>query len=350
MDQKQRINVIDAFRGVAILTVLLYHYLVFRAPPFRAPGLYGYAHQYSPILGLGKFGVEVFFVISGLVIAMTLAQCRSAFEFAVKRFARLYPAYIAAATLTFLLMRAVGPSVFQSTFGDYLVGFSMISRDLHHGYVDGAYWSLAIEVKFYLFAAIGFALLRQNFWMIVVGIAILGAALAPIAPGISERILIAHDMPLFLFGMAAWLEILAHRRREAVITAIVATFLYAIHLEYFAPTAIPHWASHTFILGTSALMILLLKLAPGARLGPLAFVGRISYSLYLLHQYIGVTIITTLTARGAPDMVAFAVATVVLATLAWIFFRTVEEPGRKAVMAFYRRLRQPAGVVEPSQA
>jgi peptidoglycan/LPS O-acetylase OafA/YrhL len=350
VDEKQRINVIDAFRGVSILCVLAYHYLVWWAPPFHAFNLYGYTHRYPPILELGSMGVEVFFVISGLVIAMTLSQCRDAVEFAVKRFARLYPAYVVAATLTFALMLAVGPPVFKSSWTDYLAGFSMISKDLHHAYVEGSYWSLGVDVKFYLWAAIGFALLRRNFWIFLVGIAVLGVALAPIFPGISERILIVKFMPLFLFGMAAWLGLLAHRGRESLVAAIVAAVLYATHLEHFGLSVAPHWAAHAFILGVSGLMILLLWLVPGARLGPLTFVGRISYSLYLLHHRIGVTIISALTARGAPDFLAIVAAVAVCGTLAWISFRMIEEPGRKAVMAIYRRLTRPAVPAQATQA
>jgi peptidoglycan/LPS O-acetylase OafA/YrhL len=340
-----RIHVIDAFRGVAIICVLLFHYLIYWAPPFQTYDLYGYSHRYPPALELTSLGVEVFFVISGLVIAMTLAQCRSTWEFVVKRFARLYPAYIAAATVTFLVMVVCGPSVFKTTFSDYLVGFTMDANDLQHPYVEGAYWSLAVELKFYVFAAIGYFLLRQNFWLFLVGLTIAADALVPFTPGICNRILIVKYMPLFLFGLAAWLGLLAQRRREALVTVAVAAVLYAVHLEHFGLGYVAHWAAHVFILGVSGLIIVLLWLVPGWRLGPLAFVGRISYSFYLLHNRIGVTLIGALTARGAPDWLAFLLAVAVMGTLAWIFFRLVEEPGRKAVMTLYRRLRQPS--VEP---
>lgn len=125
METKQRNNIIDAFRGLAILAVMAYHYTI------RWPDLYGFEHTYSPIFGLGKYGVHLFFVVSGLVITMTVLRSADAIEFAVRRFARLYPAFVAAACVTFVCMQW-GPPQFRRGFIDLFASLSMDAKVLGH--------------------------------------------------------------------------------------------------------------------------------------------------------------------------------------------------------------------------
>src|ERR1043166_3463819 len=103
-----RIGAVDALRGVAALAVVLYHYTQ-RYGELAEHGKTdaAFAGQY-PSTGTvwfhvpwGHFGVQLFFMISGFVILMTVMKVRSVGEFAVLRLARLYPAYWVACGLTF---------------------------------------------------------------------------------------------------------------------------------------------------------------------------------------------------------------------------------------------------------
>src|SRR5579864_8086350 len=93
---EQRIESLDSLRGLAVLMVLFFHYTCRFQPAY-----YGYPSRPAIALPFGNLGVQLFFVISGFVITMTLVRCESQFEFLWKRFARLYPAYWFAVTLTF---------------------------------------------------------------------------------------------------------------------------------------------------------------------------------------------------------------------------------------------------------
>jgi len=82
-----RLAQLDALRGVAALLVVGFHYTT------RFDQLYGHAGE--PLLSLpwGHYGVNLFFMISGFVIFMTLERTQRATDFVVSRFSRLYPAY-----------------------------------------------------------------------------------------------------------------------------------------------------------------------------------------------------------------------------------------------------------------
>src|SRR4030095_2287642 len=84
---KIRIGELDALRGLAALAVMIFHYT----------GHYGknVGHVDRPLLelALGNYGVQLFFMISGFVIFMTIEKTRTAMDFVVTRFSRLYPAY-----------------------------------------------------------------------------------------------------------------------------------------------------------------------------------------------------------------------------------------------------------------
>jgi peptidoglycan/LPS O-acetylase OafA/YrhL len=80
---QKRILVLDVFRALAALLVLL-------------------SHLDTVHFHFGKWGVEFFFTISGFVIFKTLENSKNSTEFLVKRFFRLYPTYWVCLILTTL--------------------------------------------------------------------------------------------------------------------------------------------------------------------------------------------------------------------------------------------------------
>ena len=82
-------------------------------------------------------------MISGVVIAMTLIKSRDMLEFGYRRVSRLYPAFILAATFTFLISHLFGSPPLQASLKDYLLTLTFVGENLGGHYVDGAYWSLA---------------------------------------------------------------------------------------------------------------------------------------------------------------------------------------------------------------
>lgn len=158
VEKISRIEYLDGHRGLAILLVVFFHAYA------RWPELVPYGNLYGDFLlfKYGWLGVQLFFLISGFVILMTLEKCSTAKEFLYRRWLRLFPAMLICSALVFFTSeyffeRPAGKLIWENL----LPGLTFIEpgwwgKILGHpvGGIDGAFWSLYVEFKFYVFAAI----------------------------------------------------------------------------------------------------------------------------------------------------------------------------------------------------
>ena len=91
-DKQRRIDYLDGLRGIAILLVVLFHY----CGPVYAEIVKCDSGPFIPLVAHGWVGVQLFFLISGFVILMTLEKCRSVSQFLYNRWIRLFPAMLIA--------------------------------------------------------------------------------------------------------------------------------------------------------------------------------------------------------------------------------------------------------------
>ncbi|MBV8356895.1 MAG: acyltransferase, partial [Deltaproteobacteria bacterium] len=144
-----RFSGLDALRGIAALGVALYHLGWYYALNLDAH----FASSLS--FPFGHYGVDLFFVISGFVIFMTLERATSVGRFAVSRFARLYPAFWIALCIA-LAARALDGRLSMS-FGEILANATMVPAMFSAPFVDPVYWTLLCELVFYVLAGAFFA-------------------------------------------------------------------------------------------------------------------------------------------------------------------------------------------------
>lgn len=289
---KNRIQILDGFRALAILSVVLYHFFS------RWASLYPYGSRYDHFEH-GASGVQFFFLISGFVIYFTLENTDTFKAFWIKRFIRLFPSMLFASILTFAIIRLFDRSGFfwQSHQLRYLVGsWTFISPSVFHffhinlGYTDGSYWSLWPEVEFYLFSSTLFFLNRKNFFRnFIITSAILIAA---------REFIFKHEedaypgllvcLPFFAMGALfyqLWKIVQLNRKPGA---------LHYFGLAFFAGYML-YSADVLVVRVLYALMISLFFVfiyAPrflGFLTTPvITKIGTSSYFLYLIHQNIGV--------------------------------------------------------------
>src|ERR1700712_4874593 len=158
----RRIQDLDAFRALAILAVMCFHFSYRWRPPNDPVDYYGF-HGTVPWFQFGGLGVQFFFIISGFVIFMTIEAFASVADFGVRRLSRLYPTYLCCMIVTFLLVRYLGSPEGEPSLRQLLVGFSMASPSFGVLWVDGAYWSLLVEAKFYVYIAVLYFAFRRHF-------------------------------------------------------------------------------------------------------------------------------------------------------------------------------------------
>lgn len=189
-----RIRVIDAFRGIAILCVMAFHY-------------------WGAWFPNAWLGVEFFFIISGFVIFLTLERhCRSLLDFVMRRVARLYPTFVFCAVCSFTLAASGGYARASSAARELVSSVFLVAPYLHVAWLDGAYWSLLIEAKFYFWAGLLYFAAPSRFavsWALFT----LGAATAAqFFYGAAYAVVSAPFLPFFAYGIGCYLQY----RREAI--------------------------------------------------------------------------------------------------------------------------------------
>jgi len=175
---KHRIELLDSFRCIAIVAVLLYHL----TNSYIAQ--YPYGNYFQHIFKYGYLGVQFFFMISGFVISYTLENTPSLLSFYKNRFIRLFPAVLLCSLITFTVSRALdGRNLFGNAhqIKNFLPSLTFINPNLwklitgiDFHWINGSYWSLWVEVQFYAIASAAYFISKKNFFrnMLLVGIAV----------------------------------------------------------------------------------------------------------------------------------------------------------------------------------
>ncbi len=325
-----RVNEIDLLRFSAALMVVLFHY-AFRGYTADAMSALPYP-ALAPAAKYGYLGVELFFLISGFVILMT-ASSGSLRKFVVSRLVRLYPAYWVSVTLTFLLILAIGAPRFSATFPQYLANMTMLNEFAGIASIDGVYWSLAVELKFYAMVTLVLAIgqIRRAEILLVAWLAV-AALLDAVDLGYTVRSLLVADFaPFFVAGALCYL-VYANGMTLARAAVIACAWLLAMKgsirsipvlekqfREPFDPVVIGALVSLFF-----AVMVLVALKRTGwvSRRGWVA-IGALTYPLYLIHQKIGYMIFNLAWPAVNAHVLLWGTVALVL-FVAWLINRFVE--------------------------
>lgn len=288
-----RIPELDLLRFLAALAVVFFHY-AFRG--HAADGLTGMSYPaLEPVAQYGFLGVHLFFMISGFVILMTAGEARFG-KFVASRAARLLPAFWACCTVTFLVTLAIGGERFTASWTQYAVNLLRLGGGFGLQPVDGAYWSLGTELRFYLL--VGIVLLvgqihRAERWLFVW---LIGVVLVDLFPFIKLKgFLITDYAGLFIGGAACYL-MRQHGPSRSRLLLVGAAWMLSLFQEHLLLASFNENFGTGIRLGVvgavmSVFFAVMLGLA--LRRAPLlggtrwVWFGAISYPLYLIHQNVG---------------------------------------------------------------
>ena len=364
----ERLHGLDGLRGVLALYVALYHL----AAPLTRSG--SALEPLAAWLHPAWYSVDVFFVMSGFVMAHVYGQWleRRAIgpawrQFMRARVARLYPVHLAvlAAFFLWLVPHIHGSDEFHSSAGrfswqSFLASIAMLHGPwVNHRTWNYPAWSVSAEWHAYvLFPLVAPYLLRLNRMAAVLALATalaVPAVLYAIRLGDIERfptngwVLFLRVLPLFMAGVLLYRFRRAGRfDRPALALAVVGTTLVALALPLLAPLAVA-------LIPAVVLCVLANKtLAHELSRPVLQLLGACSYSLYMTHALVEMIWVNGLI-RAAErwlgwqvtvdlwgSLVVLASAVALAAVLAWITWRFVEVPARRALTRTPR--------LEPEQA
>jgi peptidoglycan/LPS O-acetylase OafA/YrhL len=328
---------IDWLRSLACVAVVAFHFCyrgqqsdwIADAPPrwLAMPLRYGY------------LGVDLFFIVSGFVVYMT-ASGRSPRAFVASRIARLFPAYWAAVLLTAVVCTLSGSEVFAVSWTEVLVNLSMLTHLValrwEMPFVDGAYWSLGVEVQFYLLVWLALCLDLLESCEVLAGGWLMMSAISLVRPMFNLGVWLGLEWaPLFTAGILFY-RILLHGltlRRYLLVWAAywlaVAQAIRPAVLMISAPGDPPRdpwvvFAVLSVFFGLFALLALRRLRWRGYRW--IRWAGLLTYPVYVLHQNIGYVLLEVLRPVWPSLAIRLLVGITLILLLATLVHRLIERP------------------------
>jgi peptidoglycan/LPS O-acetylase OafA/YrhL len=288
-----RVNEVDLLRILAVMAVVLYHY------GFRGFAADDMSVMPYPILSdfakYGYLGVDLFFMISGFVILMTASKA-SLKSFIISRIVRLYPAFWACCTITFAMIVTIGGVRYSATISQYLINMTMLSGFIDVPAIDGAYWSLFVEIKFYVLVAAVLIIGRIHQAQLFISLWLIASVALEVFPiGKLCDFLIVDYSAYFIAGAAYFM---IWSQRISLTRVLIIIFSWGLAL-FESINTLPSFEKHYntvmnsyVVAGIITAFFFVMCLVSFRKT---AFLGRkrwllasvITYPLYLLHQNIG---------------------------------------------------------------
>lgn len=326
---KLRIAELDLLRFVAAVAVVVFHY--------------GYADLRDSsifyVTKLGFLGVQLFFMISGFVILWTAIN-KTALEFLASRLSRLYPSFWICVTLTAIALGLCGNPV---SFRVFLANLTMVPGQLHQPMLDKVYWTLIVEIKFYVII-MALLLTRQlnhiRLWLALwLTLSVLAAL--PVASHMLRYIALDQFSVYFIGGCYLYL-IRMSRASLGLLIPFAISVAFGVYnalgiQETFTAehTLRVQWCVAIVVIAEYALFlaVAMQRLAlPQLKLW--GWLGAMTYPLYLIHDGTVENIGLTFWQRFSGPVRFFMMFAASL-SLAWLLATWVE---RKGCAAFHRGL------------
>jgi peptidoglycan/LPS O-acetylase OafA/YrhL len=334
---KARYAFVDALRGVASLGVVLYHVYTKNLVPMSG---YQLPEPLHAIGSNGNLGVYIFFVISGFVIAQSIRGSpitpRFVGWFALRRSLRLDPPYWATIAAMIVLSYVSGrvqrdhAPLPLPTWDAVVAHLFYLQGLLGYPQIVGVFWTLCYEFQFYLTLVVLAGVwqwLRPTLrtrWVVFGPLWVASLWCVTRSPEPTGEALFVYGWPYFFLGVAVnWV----HSGDEPPhVLAIVAAGAAA--LLPFAPLK----AGVALVTAAGIFWVSVSDKLTSLTLGrALQYLGRISYSLYLVHMLVGTPLVRFGLRHSGPVGFASAVALTCLGVAAsvaaaHVMYVVVERP------------------------
>lgn len=344
-----RIDVLDGFRAIGVLLVMGFHYGPRWSHPWTSQHVLPYGDMLSGIVPFlyGRSHACMFFILSGFVILLTLERCTNVLDFFRKRVARLQPTLLLCATITTAMTYAFAPHEWIQGPVSFVLSVLMIDPHivqplLPHmklGWVDGAYWTLAVEARFYILVAILFLLGKKAFLPVWLGLTVVAFLLGwPHIARLPElswprMILMPTYTPYFTIGICLFEVYRAKAwRLLPTIGFVGATAMVLVNALWWTRFAFEPAIGRAIVNACWITAFVLFAIeSPLVRpLGwrPLTVLGGAGYSLFLLHEAAGAALMRPFDALGVWPPLILVISVLSMIALSLAIHRWFEEPAR----------------------
>jgi peptidoglycan/LPS O-acetylase OafA/YrhL len=308
------LDILVLLRGIAVLMVCFCHF----GEPLEKGNFFGKLFYYFEVYG--KYGVHVFFVISGFVIPLSLFRGKyilnSYPKFLLKRVLRLHPPYLAALFLTLIVMY-LSYKVRHAVFPENLYTIFKSLFYIHVPADNPVFWTLLVEAQYYIFIGIFYILMIQ--FPRISLMLFLPLVLIISQSYIADYIALFHYIVFFIAGTIGFFIYTKNGDFYLNWIALAALFIFI-----FFTNDIPSFIASLFTL----LFILFYKRNIPAKI---TFLGLISYSIYLIHFPIGIKFINFLRPKIDPgyNWLLFLSTLIICIVISWIFYLVFEAYSEK---------------------
>lgn len=283
----------------------------------------------TSLLDIGQEGVYVFFVISGMVMPWSMEKIgyriSDFFTFLAKRIVRLQPPLVLAACIIVLTSWKMFNTESQSGWELLAASATLTAPLFNLPWVNNIYWTLFVEMQYYIYIAIAYPLLTHSSIMrrslIIVLLLALSFTSYGMAPIVAKSNLPFH-MPVFLMGYYLFMRYKGRiSELEFWIGMTACTAACALLVGFVHHLGFRIVATAT----TTALIIRFTR--KGWKL--LSSIGEVSYSLYLMHWPIISTLCFFMNENrktGEGSLLVFGAIQIIAVLFAFLFYYMIEKP------------------------
>lgn len=345
LPEVKKYDYIDALRGIAVLGTLLIHCSHF--------GINQFPVFVNEFILAGGYGVQLFYVMSALTLYMSMNK-RNALEksptinFFIRRFFRIAPLFYLMVIIYFIINKEDArfySSVADGNIVGFLISTFTFTNAFHPYWINSIVpggWSIAIEMVFYAILPVLFLFVRSLkralillvtlLCLYLVGNYIFSTYLSFENNALKSTFLYINfiaQVPLFAFGIILY-YILEKGEKHGIFWPFMVLLLFlALHIIYqIFP---PH-----IVFGIFFFFVAFLLAQKPAKLfvnGITIFIGKLSFSIYLVHHLILIALEKTnmvnYTGMQISDFVIRYLITVLISTgVSYILYKLIEVPGQ----------------------
>lgn len=273
------LSVIVILRGFAAIAVLLYHYIC------TVSGFFDYNKFLIEIFHYGAKGVQLFFVISSVVIPIMLLKMNYSinqfYSYMKLRLLRIYPPFFIACFILFIYWYLR----YKFMNGGYLPNITTLLSNLlfiapffNERWLNNIFWTLSVEIGYYVFMGLFFIFaLRSLPYRVIFYLSFYSLTLTTLYYKSSH--LFNYWALYFLPGInyVLWKNNKVKLNEFLIVTSVASFFIVQNY----------GWVDYWVLI----LTLFLIETIPDYSNQSFTFLGKISYSMYLTHIFTDIAII-----------------------------------------------------------